>query len=180
MTVRSVGSAAVAGLLFCLPLAATAHVTLLQREAAPGSSYKAVFVVPHGCSGSATVKLAVQIPPGVLLVKPMAKPGWKIEMKRAPYAKPWASARGARLTEGVTEVVWSGGKLPDAFYDEFVLSTFLSSELTPGSMVSFPTIQTCETGEHRWMQPPSDGAHGETSEPAPSFKILAPKGEPKP
>jgi Domain of unkown function (DUF1775) len=29
-----------------------------------GSGYKAVFRVPHGCKGSATVKLSIQIPPG--------------------------------------------------------------------------------------------------------------------
>ena len=32
-----------------------------------------------------------------------------------------------KLSEGVKEVVWSGGKLPDDFYDEFVISTFLTN-----------------------------------------------------
>jgi uncharacterized protein YcnI len=36
---------------------ANAHITLQGREAAVGSSYKAVFVVPHGCAGSATIKI---------------------------------------------------------------------------------------------------------------------------
>ena len=36
------------------------------KQAAVGADYKAVFVVPHGCSGSATVKLRVQIPEGVV------------------------------------------------------------------------------------------------------------------
>ena len=31
---------------------ASAHITLENREATIGSSYKAVFVVPHGCAGS--------------------------------------------------------------------------------------------------------------------------------
>ena len=56
---------------------AAAHVTLEHREATIGSSYKAVFVVPHGCAGSATVKVRVQIPDGVIAVKPMPKAGWK-------------------------------------------------------------------------------------------------------
>ena len=54
---------------------AAAHVTLENREATIGSSYKAVFVVPHGCAGSATVRIAVQIPDGVIAVKPMPKAG---------------------------------------------------------------------------------------------------------
>ena len=37
---------------------AAAHVTLEKRQAPVGSYYKAVFAVPHGCAGSATVKLA--------------------------------------------------------------------------------------------------------------------------
>jgi uncharacterized protein YcnI len=39
---------------------ARAHVTLEKRQAPVGSYYKAVFAVPHGCAGSATVKLRVQ------------------------------------------------------------------------------------------------------------------------
>ncbi len=34
---------------------AAAHVTLEKRQAPVGSYYKAVFAVPHGCAGSATV-----------------------------------------------------------------------------------------------------------------------------
>ena len=40
---------------------AAAHVTLEKRQAPVGSYYKAVFAVPHGCAGSPTVKLRVQI-----------------------------------------------------------------------------------------------------------------------
>src|SRR6202035_238763 len=58
---------------------ASAHITLETRQATIGSSYKAVFAVPHGCAGSATVKIRVQIPEGVIAVKPMPKPGWNVE-----------------------------------------------------------------------------------------------------
>lgn len=43
-------------------LPALAHVTLEAPEAAVGGGYKAVFKVPHGCAGSPTVKLRVQVP----------------------------------------------------------------------------------------------------------------------
>ena len=52
---------------------ASAHITLENREATVGTFYKAVFAVPHGCAGSATVKIRVQIPEGVIGVKPMPK-----------------------------------------------------------------------------------------------------------
>ncbi|MGY3358590.1 uncharacterized protein YcnI [Bradyrhizobium sp. GM0.4] len=45
---------------------ATAHVFLEGKQATVGGSYKAVFAVPHGCAGSPTVKIRVQIPEGVI------------------------------------------------------------------------------------------------------------------
>lgn len=159
--------AAASVLLPALP--AAAHVTLEQRQASPGTFYKAVFSVPHGCSESATVRLRVTIPDGVLLVKPMVKPGWKIEMVRAPYPKPFSSLHGAKMTEGVKEVVWSG-LLPDSFYDEFVLTTFLSSDLAAGGVLFFPVIQTCEKGEHRWIEIPNGSER--PNEPAPALKLV--------
>jgi len=172
MTPRSLAKTLLLGFVLCSAGTALAHVTLLSREAAPGAPYKAVFVVPHGCGGSATVRLAVTIPPGVLLVKPMAKPGWQIDVTREPYAKPWASSHGAKLTEGVSGVVWSGGRLPDSLYDEFVMMTFLSSELAPGATLAFPAIQTCETGEHRWVQAPAAAQSDHSDEPAPSVRLV--------
>ena len=68
---------ATAALLAASP--AVAHITLEGKQAAVGSYYKAVFAVPHGCAGSATIKLRVQIPEGVIGVKPMPKPGWSLD-----------------------------------------------------------------------------------------------------
>ena len=151
---------------------ASAHITLQNREAAIGSFYKAVFVVPHGCAGSATTKIRVQIPDGVIDVKPMPKPGWNVETVRAKYANPY-DFHGGKLTEGVKEVDWSGGKLPDDFYDEFVLSMFLTGDLKPGTMLYFPTVQECEQGISRWIDIPSDPAHAHDSKwPAPGLKLL--------
>ena len=57
-------------------------------------------------------------------------------------------------SEGVKEVVWSGGKLPDDYYDEFVISTFLTSALKPDTMLYFPVVQECEQGVSRWIDIP--------------------------
>ena len=152
---------------------ASAHITLEKREATVGSSYKAVFVVPHGCAGSATTKIRVQIPEGVIAVKPMPKPGWNVETVKGKYAADY-DFHGAKLTEGVKEVVWSGGKLPDDFYDEFVLSTFLTATLKPDTTLYFPVVQECEQGISRWIDIPADDAHAHDSKwPAPGVKLLA-------
>jgi uncharacterized protein YcnI len=151
---------------------ASAHITLQNREAPVGSFYKAVFVVPHGCAGSATTKIRVQIPDGVIDVKPMPKPRWNIETVKAKYASPY-DFHGAKLTEGVKEVVWSDGTLPDDFYDEFVVTMVLTGDLKPDTMLYFPTVQECEQGISRWIDIPADPAHARDSKwPAPSLKLL--------
>src|ERR1700753_1377798 len=141
---------------------ASAHVTLQGREATIGSSYKAVFVVPHGCAGSATTKIRVQIPDGVIDAKPMPKPGWTLEATKGKYATE-VDFHGAKLSEGVREVVWSGGKLPDGVYDEFVVKIFLTNGLKPGSTLYFPVVQECEQGVSRWIDIPADPAHAHDS-----------------
>jgi uncharacterized protein YcnI len=154
---------------FCAP--AFAHVTLEQHEARVGASYKAVFKVPHGCDGSPTVRIRVHIPEGVISVKPMVKPGWTIAVKRGPYTKPYSFLHGAKFTEGPTEITWSGGNLPDAYYDEFVLSTFLAGELPAGGMLYFPVDQECEKGAHHWNAVPENGKAIE-GDPAPGIRLL--------
>jgi uncharacterized protein YcnI len=169
MFFRSLLTAAV--VLSAVP--AYAHVTLEQTTSSPGSFYKAVLRVPHGCEGSATVKLTVQIPEGVISVKPMVKPGWTIEVKRGAYAKPYSFLHGAKFTEGPREITWSGGNLPDAFYDEFVISTFIAGELPAGGMLYFPVVQECEKGTHHWIAVPSaDKPADKLGDPAPGLKLL--------
>lgn len=152
---------------------AAAHVSLENRQASVGSYYKAVFAVPHGCSGSVTTKVRVQIPEGVIGIKPMPKPGWNLETIKGKYAAQY-ELHGAKLTEGVKEVVWSGGKLADDHYDEFVMATFLTDRLKPNTTLYFPVVQECEQGGSRWIDIPAPGAghsHADKS-PAPGVKLV--------
>jgi uncharacterized protein YcnI len=153
---------------------AAAHVTLENRQATVGSYYKAVFAVPHGCAGSATVKIRIQIPEGVIGVKPMPKPGWTVETVKGKYTAEY-EYHGSKLSEGVKEVVWSGGKLADDNYDEFIAATFLTAGLKPNATLYFPVVQECEQGISRWIDIPGDGqgARGHDSKsPAPGLKLI--------
>jgi periplasmic copper chaperone A len=150
---------------------ASAHITLENREATIGSSYKAVFAVPHGCAGSATIKIRVQIPEGVIAVKPMPKPGWNVEAIKGKYAGDY-DYHGAKLSDGVREVVWSGGKLSDDNYDEFVISTYLTAALKPNTILYFPTVQECEQGISRWIDIPAEASAHESKSPAPGVKLM--------
>jgi uncharacterized protein YcnI/copper(I)-binding protein len=151
---------------------AFAHITLEKREAKAGSSYKVVLKVPHGCDGSPIVRLRAEIPEGIVAVKPMPKPGWTIETKKGAYEKTYAYYHGAKLSEGVKEIVWTG-KLLDEHYDEFVFSAYVARELKPG-MLYIPVTQTCEKGEIAWIEKPAAGqdAHA-LKRPAPALTILA-------
>ena len=166
-----------AGALACLS-AASAHVTLERQEAPVGSSYKAVLRVSHGCGSSPTTAIRVRLPAGIIAVKPMPKPGWQLAVTTGKYHKPY-TLRGAPVTEGVTEISWSGGKLLDAHYDEFVFVGTIAEELNGSVTVYFPVVQECEKGIHRWIEIPtgkhSEG-HGEgSSEPAAALRLLPKK-----
>jgi uncharacterized protein YcnI len=164
--------AAVLGALVLSAAAANAHVTLETREAPVGAPYKAVFRVPHGCGTSDTIKLRVRIPDGVIAVKPMPKPGWTLDTAKGKYDKPYAYFHDTTLSEGVREVSWTG-RLPDAYYDEFVLSGFLAADLPAGSTVYFPVVQECQDGVHRWIEIPEAGkTPADYKEPAPGVKLL--------
>ncbi|MET0678116.1 MAG: DUF1775 domain-containing protein [Bradyrhizobium sp.] len=152
---------------------ASAHVVLERRQAPVGSYYKAVFAVPHGCAGSATVRIRVQVPEGVIGIKPMPKPGWTIETVKGKYATEY-DFHGSKIAEGIKEVSWSGGKLADDNYDEFVFSSFLTPGLKADTTLYFPVVQECEQGVSRWIDvPPAGGSAHESKTPAPGLKLIA-------
>ena len=171
-TIIGLGVAAAA--FACLGGAASAHVTLEQKEATVGGGYKAVLKVPHGCKGAPTNTVRVRIPEGMIAVRPMPKPGWKLETVKGPYAKTYDFYHNAKLSEGVKEVVWSGGDLPDEFYDEFVLSGFLTADLPANTTLFFTVVQECPGGAaERWIEVPKGGEQPSSLEkPAPGLKLL--------
>ena len=168
MTRLSLAAVAAAAFL-ALPGAALAHVTLETAEAPADSFYRAVLRVPHGCDGSATTGIRVQIPEGVKQAKPMPKPGWQLSGKKAKLAEPY-DWYGTKITEDVREIAWSGGRLDDAFYDEFIFRAKLPAD--EGKVLHFPVIQTCASGETKWIDIPAAGADEDSVEhPAPGLKL---------
>ena len=155
-----------------LAIPASAHVTLENQEARVGASYKGVLKVPHGCEKTATVSIRVKIPDGVIGVKPMPKPGWTLTTVTGKYPKAYKLFH-AEISEGVTEISWSGGKLPDAWYDEFVFQGFVAGDLQAGKTIYFPVVQECEKGVHRWIEIPAEGkSASDYPEPAPGLRLV--------
>lgn len=153
--------------------AASAHVTLETREAPAGSYYKAVLRVPHGCDGAATTAIRVRLPAGMVGAKPMPKPGWTLTTKEDDYPKPYVS-HGRAITRGVTEISWTGGSLPDAWYDEFVFQAVLPTRPV-GTVVYVPVVQECATVVRGWTEIPEPGKTVEDyPTPAPHVTLTAP------
>lgn len=164
------GTAAAAALLALLPATTFAHATLEVQEATAGSRYKAVLRVPHGCAGSPTTAVRIQLPDGVVDAKPMPKAGWELDIVRAKLDEPYDLGHGNFVTERVSEVHWTGGRLLDEHYDEFVVRVHLPD--LPGETLYFPTVQECVEGVHRWIEIPAAGASGSgLDEPAPRLSL---------
>jgi len=164
-------AAAVAAALLAAPAAVRAHVTLEQQEAAAGTNYRATFRVPHGCEGEATTAIRVRIPAGVARALPMPKAGWELSTEKGPLPQPISDGHGGQITEGVTEVRWTGGRLLHEHYDEFVVRVRLPD--APGTTLWFPVVQECENGKvSRWIEVPAEGA-AEPRYPAARLRLVA-------
>lgn len=173
MRMSSLGVVVGAGLstLIC-GSSADAHVTLETAEAPADSTYKAVLRVGHGCEGKPTTSIRVRVPEGMIAVKPMPKAGWTLTTTKASYAQSY-DYFGTPTSEGVTEIAWTDGNLPDEWYKEFVFRARLTG-FPSGTTVYFPVVQTCDEGAvHRWIEIPEPGkAADDYQEPAPSVTII--------
>jgi periplasmic copper chaperone A len=152
-----------------LPAAAYAHVTANPSEATAGSFAMITFRVPHGCEDSPTTGITVKIPDGVVFVTPEAVPGWTVSTKEGKLAQP-VEAEGETITEGATEVSWSGGPLSPHEFTDFGLSMKLPDKA--GETLWFPVVQRCEQGRTRWIKIPVEG-QAEPDTPAPGVSLVA-------
>ena len=130
-----------------------AHVVLAEPSAAAGSYYRATFKVGHGCEGSSTTDISINIPDGFENIKPMPKSGWVIETKMEKLSNPIES-HGKKITETVRQITWRGGPLLDQHYDEFVMMMKLPEQAGKRWL---PVVQGCEKGANEWTQIPSAG-----------------------
>jgi uncharacterized protein YcnI len=143
--------------VFCLQTA-SAHIMLAQRTAAPGSTYKATFRVPHGCNGSATTGITVFMPQGVSDVKGESKDGWSLSTK---------SEKTENGTERITQVSWLDSTLPNSDYAEFSIEMKLP---TTQGKIYFHVLQQCEQGQNDWAAIATEGEK-KPAFPAPALDL---------
>ncbi len=172
--VRIAGAGATAlGIVALSAGAASAHVTVTPSTTAAGAYTVLTFAVGHGCEGSPTTKIAIQMPEAIPSVTPALNQGWTVRKVSQKLAEPIEDAHGNKLTERISEVVYTAKTpLADGFRDSFELSVQLPD--AEGETVTFPVVQTCQKGQTGWIETPAEGQDADELEsPAPAFTITA-------
>ncbi|WP_018260479.1 DUF1775 domain-containing protein [Methylobacterium sp. WSM2598] len=160
-------------LLIASSVPALAHAVLERRQAGPNQPYRAVVQIGHGCDGKATTRVTVTVPEGVVGAKPMPKPGWTLTTVTGPYSRAYPHYHG-EIREGVKEITWSGGNLPDDQFDEFTFQARISDAFKPGETVYFPVRQECGEARIAWTEIPVAGQNAhDLKTPAPGVRIVA-------
>ena len=118
--------------------------------------------------GSATTKVAIQIPRINPLATPTRNPPCRGDQQKVELTEPVTDAHGNEITERDGFVVYTAKTpLPDGYRDAFELSLQLPEE--EGKTLAFPAIQTCEKGETAWAEVAAEGQDAEELEhPAPT------------
>lgn len=126
--------AGAAALLVAVATPAFAHVEAEGATDASGIT-TVTFAFTHGCTGSPTTALSIQLPDGTTEVTPQNPAGWT-------------------STASATVLDWKGGSIPDAQPGEFVASMRIVG--TKGTTVFLPTKQICAAGEEDWLEKTED------------------------
>ena len=72
-------SAAVGVGVFAVAGVASAHVSIEQSEVRAGAYELVTVGVPHGCDGSPTTEVRIQMPESIVAVTPTVNPNWDVE-----------------------------------------------------------------------------------------------------
>lgn len=145
-------------LLALITTPAAAHVVAVPDTAKAGSYSAIAFRVGHACAaGDTTLKVRIEIPPGVASARPQVKPGWTYVIERDdPKTAPTA--------------ITFEGRLPDEAFDDFAVLMKLPAT---GDKLVFPVVQTCEKGESQWTEVPSPEApDAKLNRPAPTVTLI--------
>ncbi|MBG0830012.1 YcnI family protein [Planomonospora sp. ID67723] len=168
-------TAAAAALTVALAAPALAHVTINPGSAEQGAFTKVAFRVPNERDDASTSKVEVAFPADHPLpfvsVRPV--PGWKVEVTEEKLGTPVTTEYG-EITEAVTKITWSGGRIEPGQFQEFEVSMGMLPKDT--DQLVFPATQTYTGGEVvKWAdEPKADGS--DPARPAPVLKLTPASG----
>jgi len=127
--------------LIFFPSTALAHVVVKPSEVGLGKFQTFTVGVPNE-KENPTIEIRLIIPKGLEDVSPNVKPGWNIEVKKAGV-----SMKGEVLNTGekapdpetVTEIIWTGGSIPEGQRDDFLFSAKVPSSETTLKWMAYQT-----------------------------------------
>ncbi|MGP4000021.1 YcnI family copper-binding membrane protein [Streptomyces sp. 8N706] len=162
-----------AGAVLLLAGPAFAHVTVEPGEAEKGGFSTLAVKVPNERDNASTVKVELNLPTDHPLasVMPQPVPGWDVKVTKSKLDKP-IEMHGEKITEAVTKVTWTGGKVGPGQFQQFPLSVGQLPEDT--DQLVLKAIQTYDNDETvRWIEAPKEGGE-EPENPAPVLRLTEP------
>ena len=139
------------GLVFVAQAAAHAELT---PEKVPAGGVSTFVLSVEGEESAPTVKIAMQLPPGMANLKPANVPGWQVNL-------------GGRV------ITWTGGRIAQGETGKFEITGQFPN--SPGTTLKFPVVQTYGNGTVvRWIGAPS------SETPAPRIELTASAAPPPP
>ncbi|MDJ0463424.1 YcnI family protein [Streptomyces sp. H27-C3] len=173
----SAAGAVAASTVVLLAGPAFAHVGVQPVGPAEKGGYATVNVkVPNERDNASTTKLEVAFPTDHPLssVMPQPVPGWTVKVEKTKLDKP-LKVHGKEITEAVSKVTWTGGKIGPGQFQQFPLS--LGQLPEDADQLVLKAIQTYDNKEVvRWIEEPKEGEE-EPKSPAPVLKLTEPSGE---
>ncbi len=166
---------AAVGALFAAALLtgdALAHAYLEAEETTTGTRYEAIINLPHGCDGLPTDTIAVKIPDNMVVNQAPDADGWTVTATRAKFDEP-KSVDGQAVTEGIVQLKWTGGSIPDEDVGQIRFQGLIVDGLEPGTKLHFLTVQYCEDKSQRWIEIQKPGQElSDMEAPAPFLTII--------
>ncbi|MET7285341.1 YcnI family protein [Streptomyces sp. NPDC005573] len=166
-------TAVTAAALLAAAGAASAHVTVHPESYAKGATDGVLtFRVPNEEDTASTSKVQVFLPTDhpVLGVLVHPQDGWKPKVTTTRLKTPVKTDDGT-ITDAVSEITWTGGKIGAGQYEDFDVAFGQLPEDT--GQLAFKTLQTYSDGKVvRWIEAPAAG-DDEPENPAPLLKLTA-------
>jgi uncharacterized protein YcnI len=156
-----------------------AHVSVdtANGPAIAGKSYLVTLNLPHGCSGSDTYKIEVEIPSGFKLSRPVDSEFGAATITKETLAVPFVM-HGKNYEEDVTKITWEKPESEIKASDTHLYRVSFRSTLpdTPFATAYLKTTQTCKmpdgsTEKLEWVGTGGHDDHSATLSPAPAMFI---------
>lgn len=165
-----------AGLLAAAGVA-SAHVTVHPDSYAKGATDGVLtFRVPNEEDTASTTKVQVFLPTDhpVLGVLVSPQDGWTAKVTNTKLKTPVKTDDGT-ITDAVSEITWTGGKIGAGHYEDFNVAFGQLPE--DADQLTFKALQTYSDGKTvRWIEEAEQGGE-EPETPAPVLKLTAKAAE---